>query len=777
MTLVRAEIRKLISKRNIVAAIFLLFTFMLGFLYVEQINSEQVWVSNRDVYESIEKEIEDLSMEEKKNDISEKMSFYHNVEAYEKSLIEDEIFSQEPSSMMDQAFQQKYQSFQQSSRYPKLNEYLKVYQYLDEYYKNITEYDAYLDQMISNVSFIKNNPLQGKASKARELQLNHQLDTYETLRGISLRDKNFTSGEQYANSNISVLIVFFWLFITLLILQSDEISDMELLISTTKKGRLQTRISKCMAIAFLGCLCTILLEGCFLLLIHFMYGGIPWTSQLQSIPKFYTSFFHGTFLSWYLLCLCMKIFVGFGISMVLTVLYHWFKKLSLVLLMGMWLLSYLCYFFVSDHSITRVLHYLNLYFISNVHLYFVNYVSFMIGPFDIRLPFLMLIVLSLIIILMITLYVTTNIHFKPKISIPLCLNRYRTTRLFHHEWMKVVRNNKLAFICLLLLMFQGYFLFSLMDSSSKSSMENKVIELYRAYGGTLNDEAKEKIENLNQSYREQEASFQQLSEKKEAQTIDEEIYQFELQKYQKNAMNRTAFQIFYSDYLQSTDELIYDKGYQAVFAMNTQERDIQMSILIIVTLTLLLHGIYAYDQQHHEMLLYETTVKGKIPRNKAKLKVVLTITLLVFLIYNVSDFLVFKHLYPMFQWNAKLIDIIPSNIKISSALPLDITLWQYSILLYLTRFFGILMCSFIIVVISKKSENLLVSCLASLLVFLLPMLFYYNGAKFLLNITCFDLIQGNLFLYQNFHIEKIIGLCLLLSITLYRIVYDKQRLL
>lgn len=298
MTLVRAEIRKLISKRNIVAAIFLLFTFMLGFLYVEQINSEQVWVSNRDVYESIEKEIEDLSMEEKKNDISEKMSFYHNVEAYEKSLIEDEIFSQEPSSMMDQAFQQKYQSFQQSSRYPKLNEYLKVYQYLDEYYKNITEYDAYLDQMISNVSFIKNNPLQGKASKARELQLNHQLDTYETLRGISLRDKNFTSGEQYANSNISVLIVFFWLFITLLILQSDEISDMELLISTTKKGRLQTRISKCMAIAFLGCLCTILLEGCFLLLIHFMYGGIPWTSQLQSIPKFYTSFF-----PWYLFIL------------------------------------------------------------------------------------------------------------------------------------------------------------------------------------------------------------------------------------------------------------------------------------------------------------------------------------------------------------------------------------------------------------------------------------------------------------------------------------------
>lgn len=155
----------------------------------------------------------------------------------------------------------------------------------------------------------------------------------------------------------------------------------------------------------------------------------------------------------------------------------------------------------------------------------------------------------------------------------------------------------------------------------------------------------------------------------------------------------------------------------------------------------------------------------------------LTITLLVFLIYNVSDFFVFKHLYPMFQWDAKLMDIIPSNIKIPSALPLDMTLWQYSILLYLTRFFGIMICSFIIVVISKKSENLPVSCLASLLVFLLPMLFYYNGAKFLLNITCFDLIQGNLFLYQNFHIEKIIGLCLLLSVLLYRIVYDKQKLI
>lgn len=45
--------------------------------------------------------------------------------------------------------------------------------------------------------------------------------------------------------------------------------------------------------------------------------------------------------------------------------------------------------------------------------------------------------------------------------------------------------------------------------------------------------------------------------------------------------------------------------------MNTQERDIQMSILLIASLIFALHGIYTFDQQKKEYILYETTKKAE----------------------------------------------------------------------------------------------------------------------------------------------------------------------
>lgn len=83
--------------------------------------------------------------------------------------------------------------------------------------------------------------------------------------------------------------------------------------------------------------------------------------------------------------------------------------------------------------------------------------------------------------------------------------------------------------------------------------------------------------------------------------------------------------------------------------MNTQERDIQMSILLIASLIFALHGIYTFDQQKKEYILYETTKKGRRSMNRAKFIVVLMVSVFMYLFYNLSDALAFHQLYRCFN--------------------------------------------------------------------------------------------------------------------------------
>lgn len=196
--------------------------------------------------------------------------------------------------------------------------------------------------------------------------------------------------------------------------------------------------------------------------------------------------------------------------------------------------------------------------------------------------------------------------------------------------------------------------------------------------------------------------------------------------------------------------------------MNTQERDIQMSILLIASLVFAIHGIYTFDQQNEEYMLYVTTKNGRKSRKRAKFIVVLMISLFMYLFYNLGDLYVFNNLYPMFQWEVPLQAVAPGDWNIASALPMELTCKQYAILLYTIRFTGVMLCGCMISLISRKSENLLVSCFLSLFILLFPMILYYNGAYFILYVTVFDLVQGNLFLFYNYDFMKYIGIIILL---------------
>ncbi len=764
MQLIRYEIRKLTSKRNLLVAILLLLFATFTFLYMEQLQSHDIMAKHKDVYFSINKKLNGKNLQDKKAWVEKNYTFLTQVKQYEEQRHLSEAFHNDMEAQeVDAEFLSEYQKFLQSDRYTSMNAYLQIYQYLHTYYNRITEYESYLDGILEKTDFLKNNPMHITISDEKQQQLEFTKSTYERLRKTSFTDEGFLVFDRYVTSSVSVMICFAWLFISIIILQCDESADMTSLITTTKYGRVTSRFSKCIVIFITGILLTILIEGGYLLLLQGLYGGVNWEASIQSIPSLYTSAFQGNVGLWYGITLVIKIITGFTLAMIFAFLYQCFQKLSILLMSALLAISYLLVQTISVNSILRIFHYLNLYEISNTHTFFQNHIVFTFHSCTISLAKL----LCLCIIICMFLFTALFLFSHNKVRVP-SWNAYsiafvQHTSLLVHEIQKIIVNNKFFIICILLCVYQGYYVYTIAGQRQDSIIEEKVMELYKEYGGVPSPVKKRNIEKQYKLYEKQEAELTKLAaEKDRGIAASEADYQSLLKKSMNQIKEKTAFYIFYKDY-QESEVLVYKKGYQAIFAMNTQERDIQMSILLIASLVFALHGIYTFDQQKKEYILYETTKKGRRSRNRAKFIVVLMVSILMYLFYNLSDAFAFYKLYPMFQWDAPLQAVVPNDWSVASSLPLKISCLQYACLLYFIRCSGVVFSGCIIALISKKCENPLVSCFLSLFILLFPMILYYNGADFILYATVFDLVQGNLFLYHNFNFIKYLVIILFLA--------------
>ena len=249
MQLIRYEIRKLTSKRNLIVAILLLLFATFTFLYMEQLQSNDVMAKYKDVYFSINKQLNGKNLQDKKAWIEKKHTFFTQVKQYEEQLHLTEAFQDDTEAQKaDADFLSEYQNLLQTDIYTDLNAHLQIYQYLHTYYNRITEYQTYLDGILKKTDFLKNNPMHITISDEKLQQLEFTKSTYERLRNTSFSDEGFLVFERYVTSSVSIMICFAWLFIAIIVLQSDESADMTSLITTTKYGRVASRFSKCIVI-------------------------------------------------------------------------------------------------------------------------------------------------------------------------------------------------------------------------------------------------------------------------------------------------------------------------------------------------------------------------------------------------------------------------------------------------------------------------------------------------------------------------------------------------
>lgn len=762
------EIQKLLSKRNFIIILLLLISLQFFILFIEQNQSENPLAQNDHLYTQIKEETVDKTISEKYIIFKQKHTFLTNVKAYENEALNpfdtDEVNSLD---FIDEKFIKEYNAFLMSDEYAFKDEYLSVYNYLSAYYDDLVHYEQYITGISEKAKELKESSAWNPISNAKIAELDLVISKYHSLKNRQLSDQGIQMWEHYATSQSGVLIIFIWLFIAIAVVSVDEYNDMDSLIQTTNKGDIRLWSAKLMTMIIFGIIATLIVEVGNLFILSSFYGNGSWEATIQSIPFFYTSPYPFTIIQWYILSFFLKIILCFSVTSVFTLLYSFLKKGAFIVLAIIFGISFILYLTINTNSNLNVLHYVNLFYVMNVSNIYREFVLFNFASFYLYLPQIIWVLTIIIILLFSVLYI---MFANKKLRIPtkqISLPIFAHTKLWLHEMEKIMINNKMFIICMLFLLMQGYYMIQgFHNASSVNESNQQLVELYEQYGGELSDDKRELIEKQYNEYKIEEENLILASQQFKAGWISEEEHQSLLKEYMQSGKKRNTFKIFYANYLQAKTHIVYTKGYQAIFGINTDTRDARLSLFISGTLLFALYGLYTIDQYQQEDDLYLTTMKGKNRRYRSKEKCAFIIAIISFLFYFGSDFLMFSKLYPMFQWDAPFYEVLQENTMITSSLSLDIPIWQYACLLYLVRFIGVCLCTLFIMVISKKVDNMISSIFIGSIVLFMPMILFNINMDFVLLFSVFDLLQGNLFLQHSLFWFKIIIL-LVIGVLIY----------
>lgn len=134
----------------------------------------------------------------------------------------------------------------------------------------------------------------------------------------------------------------------------------------------------------------------------------------------------------------------------------------------------------------------------------------------------------------------------------------------------------------------------------------------------------------------------------------------------------------------------------------------------------------------------------------------------------------------MRDFNATLRSIVNVNeVNIASFFKtypelLNVKIKHYLLILYSIRYIGLFISTSFALLVSYITTNKSLSIILSFIIFLLPVFLYINGFTFILNVSVFDVIAGNLFIKEVYSIKKLIIYIFLSTLSMLYLVFKTK---
>lgn len=778
--LIKYEFIKLFSHKNLKYIFVLLFLVSLLFVYLESINYNDSSV-NYDIYQSIQSDMNTMELKEKYVYLEEKVQFLDKVSTYEATLHNE--FFKEDLDTYDSEFINKYGQFIESKEYDNYYIYYEVYNDLFQYYNGLLHYDNYLKQVLQNGEKYQKGILWIQADPVKKYDILNAMAYYDDLKGIKLQETNTLSIDIY-NHMISpyFVMVIVSILVALYVYQEDEKTEIGQLQLISLQGKYKTAIAKLIVITMVSIAISLVIGVSTLILLQILYGFVDGSITIQSISSLYESPYQLNIKQYLSFIIILKTIFLLMIVLLFCGVHKIFKNgiISVTFMIIVFVISGLLYFTISDTQTISLLKYLNVYaFLCSNH-FFASYMNGL-AYYHLDIIKISLIIAILTIIISLIVYFV-NYATNKKLNLKKFLNIHayvKTTNLFIQELFKNLWINKTIVFIVLLLIMQSYFLFSAYKSFPDYMINNEkqvALEIQK-YNGKLSDEDKNSLESKNLEYIEEKNLLDHYYLIYLEGKVSQDEYNQYVYDYLSKSEDRLIFNQVYEQYQANNNYLTYSNGFRSILSLNTYNRETRCAIFLILSIIFLTYSIITSDRLKDENNLYMITIKGKRKRLNKRLLMIVLFSVGLTIVYSLSELLIFKQMYPMNDWSAPLSSILTFDDNIVLSFPFfeSMPIWQYYIQYLLLRVFALISCSIIGLGISYLCKNKIQAFILAVTIFLLPLLVYSGGLEFILSISIFDIVMGNLFIQHQSIVLKIIGYAII-DICILVFIYRKKEL-
>lgn len=609
---------------------------------------------------------------------------------------------------------------------------------------DIVGYSDYLDSIDSQAESMTRVSIFAKPDTFNYRSIVKTPPAYEKVRDV-VPVFEISKGLNLAtdNSFTDILCGFIVLFAVLSLMISDREQGMSGLLFVLKRGRGRLLLTKltALAITVFCAVCLIYAEN--LIITHNIYGLGNLSRPVQSISGFIgcnlkISVFQYLFLYVIFKSLAMSA-IGFVLSLIAVNTKNTvqFYGISAIILISEGVL----YAVIHPLSVYSIFRYINLISFTKVNEIFCNYKN--INFFNYPIPLIPTATGALILITLITAGFSVifyakkrNLEFK-KISFKFKISKSDKIHspIYYTFYKSLILQN-------------GFVIIVVFVALSAFMSENFVKKYdiadvyYRYYTELLSGQSPEEAENF---IADESRRFDDLNTKASELMQTSNGFSAELKEIQKQLAPSLGFYLLKERFetvknIENT-QIFYDTGYKRMFGVNGYDDDMKYTLLAVMLCIFLISPIISNDNKYRMMSVINATSSGNksyIQRNIAVSVIYGIISAILWLVpYTVTV----SQYYGFSGLNSSIRSIIDF-----ADFPINITVLQYLMMIYLLRTLALIICSLIMLWISSKCRNITTAVLINFAVFALPVVIYLLGAEIMVNIGFNAMISVNIIL-------------------------------
>ena len=747
MDILKYELLKILTNKGSKIYCIITCIFLMSFVFI----SSDGQIHNQDpkeYYSIIE------TYKDDKEELEKEIQEYKALFDYEKSLNQNDFITKE-NEVLD--LEKEYQD--------KIDKGINIYQHLSilqetqAYLLNLEHYNDYQSTiLLSNV--------------------NESLKTqYSNISTKNIYALNYMPMKMYSSQNIiGLLILLTTILLFINIFDIEEKSSMHGILRISRYGKTKSYIFKIFSIfLLLGVIC-IFYNSAFFIALVMKYSTFDLFANIQSIPNLYTSPFDLNILQ-FIIISSLQLFM---MSIVVLAILIFIKKLlkstkyAIVGILGIFIINFIWSVTIDVSDANNYLYYFNLFrwFTPEAIIKYGNVLSFNGFRLYIYQVFIGVVLSSLIII---GLCKSVMAQRNKELNIyKFVMFKGNHTSLFLHEIYKLLIMKKGLVILCLLMVWIG--VQRVNQYEQLSTIGNELAKVYETYGGKLDEKKIQTIETTYQEYEELNELYKTSNQKYHDNQLPLEVYMPIEQKYFDTLYENQLFHVFYNNYANRlNDTIVYREGYAAVFAFDKPMRNIQNILILMVGIIMLFASFFVVDQKENEQQLYVITKKGKYQRNRSKLVITFIICIGLYIVFFGSEIALFLKTYGLSYWSEPVTSIMSSTQDdlLPKFISESFSLSEYFIFIQMIRFVGLVLLSFITLLISRLMKSEILVFITVFMITLIPYVLVNIGLDGFMWVSLYDVIDGNLLVLTQNYIWKLGFVLLFILLIAYYIIKDR----